>query len=264
MSSEAALRRPTSRLSASTDDLDALWADLAPVTVEEILGAWRGGDFSTGHVASTVLEQVRWHGKTFVSALDAKPLMCRGDDGELYSNLKAGGGGEASLWPVEFRGETTATMVYDRMPVFDHFKKVDDATLMGIMNGKLAGGLRRQRPLLLLAREGRPMKTTVAIVNEQGGDFAFEEVELDGPRADEVLVRIVATGPVPHRHHDEGLPARGDVPQRVRARGRGRRGGGRRRRQRHRRRRPRRAELPVLPHLREVQRRAGRLLRLDA
>lgn len=38
------------------------------------------------------------------------------------------------------------------------------------------------------------MKTTVAIVNEQGHDFTFEEVEIDGPRADEVLVRIVATG----------------------------------------------------------------------
>lgn len=38
------------------------------------------------------------------------------------------------------------------------------------------------------------MRTTVAIVNEQGQDFTFEEVEIDGPRADEVLVRIVATG----------------------------------------------------------------------
>jgi aryl-alcohol dehydrogenase len=38
------------------------------------------------------------------------------------------------------------------------------------------------------------MRTTVAIVNEQGGDFTFEEVDLEGPRADEVLVRIVATG----------------------------------------------------------------------
>jgi aryl-alcohol dehydrogenase len=38
------------------------------------------------------------------------------------------------------------------------------------------------------------MRTTVAVVNEQGGDFALEEVELEGPRADEVLVRIVATG----------------------------------------------------------------------
>ena len=38
------------------------------------------------------------------------------------------------------------------------------------------------------------MKTTVAIVNEQGGDFLIEEVDLDGPRDDEVLVRIVAAG----------------------------------------------------------------------
>ncbi|RNM13772.1 NAD(P)-dependent alcohol dehydrogenase [Nocardioides pocheonensis] len=38
------------------------------------------------------------------------------------------------------------------------------------------------------------MRTTVAVVNEQGGSFSVEEVDLEGPRADEVLVRIVATG----------------------------------------------------------------------
>jgi aryl-alcohol dehydrogenase len=38
------------------------------------------------------------------------------------------------------------------------------------------------------------MRTTVAIVNEQGGPFVLDQVDLDGPRADEVLVRIVATG----------------------------------------------------------------------
>ncbi len=27
-------------------------------------------------------------------------------------------------------------MVYDGQPIFDHFKRVDDTTLMGIMNGK--------------------------------------------------------------------------------------------------------------------------------
>jgi aryl-alcohol dehydrogenase len=37
-------------------------------------------------------------------------------------------------------------------------------------------------------------RTTVAVVNEQGGDFTLEELDLEGPRADEVLVRIVATG----------------------------------------------------------------------
>lgn len=38
------------------------------------------------------------------------------------------------------------------------------------------------------------MKTTAAIVHEQGQDFVLEEVDLDEPRADEVLVRMVATG----------------------------------------------------------------------
>lgn len=34
----------------------------------------------------------------------------------------------------------------------------------------------------------------MAVVNEQGADFSLEEIDLDAPRADEVLVRIVATG----------------------------------------------------------------------
>ncbi len=38
------------------------------------------------------------------------------------------------------------------------------------------------------------MKTTVAIVDQQGDNFSVEEVDLDGPRDDEILVRIVATG----------------------------------------------------------------------
>ncbi len=38
------------------------------------------------------------------------------------------------------------------------------------------------------------MRTTAAIVERQGADFALSELELDEPREDEVLVRMVATG----------------------------------------------------------------------
>ncbi|MFC5493786.1 NAD(P)-dependent alcohol dehydrogenase [Nocardioides caricicola] len=38
------------------------------------------------------------------------------------------------------------------------------------------------------------MRTTVAVVNGPGQDFLFEEVDVDGPRADEVVVRIIASG----------------------------------------------------------------------
>jgi aryl-alcohol dehydrogenase len=38
------------------------------------------------------------------------------------------------------------------------------------------------------------MRALAAVVNHKGGDFSFAEIELDAPRADEVLVRIVAVG----------------------------------------------------------------------
>lgn len=116
-------------------ELDSLWAALVTVRPEEILGEWKGGEFRTGHPLDGMLDEAGWYGKTFTSVHDAKPLMCRNEAGELYSNRELGQG-EASLWTVEFRGEPTATMVYDGRPVFDHFKRVDDATLMGIMNAK--------------------------------------------------------------------------------------------------------------------------------
>jgi len=38
------------------------------------------------------------------------------------------------------------------------------------------------------------MKVKAAVIFETGGDFQIEELELDEPRDDEVLVRVVASG----------------------------------------------------------------------
>ncbi|MGC9496541.1 DUF4334 domain-containing protein [Streptomyces sp. WG7] len=116
-------------------ELDAVWAALEVVRPEEILGEWKGGEFDTGHPLNGELAKAGWYGKTFTAVHDAKPLICRDPEGRLYSDRELGKG-EASLWTVEFRGESTATMVYDGRPVLDHFKRVDDSTLMGIMNAK--------------------------------------------------------------------------------------------------------------------------------
>ncbi|WP_434090393.1 DUF4334 domain-containing protein [Nocardia beijingensis] len=117
-------------------ELDALWAGLPVARAEDILGEWKGAAFPTRHPLCKALSASRWHGKTFHSVLDAKPLICRAEDGSLFSNIELGGGGEATLWNIEFRGEVTATMVYDKRPVFDHFKWLDENALMGIMNGR--------------------------------------------------------------------------------------------------------------------------------
>lgn len=116
-------------------ELDEFWAALPPVSLHDMLGEWSGGEFVTGHKMNGRLEQARWFGKTFTSATDVQPLVCLDTEGNKFSNVELGQG-EASLWLEEFRGEVTATMVYDGQPTHDHFKRVDDKAVMGIMNGK--------------------------------------------------------------------------------------------------------------------------------
>ncbi len=117
------------------EQLAELWEDCAPVRATDVLGDWAGSDFDTDHPVHGLLRTSRWHGKRFVSAREAHPLICRGEDGELFSNVELGKG-LASLWDVEFRGEVTAAMVYDGQPVVDNFKRVDADTLLGVMDGK--------------------------------------------------------------------------------------------------------------------------------
>lgn len=117
-----------------TDTLDAVFAALEPIDCVGMFGQWSGGDFKTGHKGSLALKAMKWHGKTFNSRLDVQPLMCVDEQGKLYSSQAMKG--EASLWMVEFRGKVSACMVYDGQPVFDHFRQVDDRTVMGIMDGK--------------------------------------------------------------------------------------------------------------------------------
>lgn len=126
----------TSRTGAITDDeLDAFWETLEPATIDFMIGEWKGGEFDTGHRANGFMQKLNWFGKTFHSASEAEPLVCLDAEGNKFSNTEAMNGA-ASLWLEEFRGEVTASMVYDGRPVHDHFKKVDATAVMGIMNGK--------------------------------------------------------------------------------------------------------------------------------
>lgn len=137
-----AARNTFDELKARTDviadaELDDFWATLEPTTIDFMIGEWKGGGFDTGHRLINSLESARWFGKSFTTPADVKPLICLDEDGNKFSNVELGKG-EATLWVEEFRGEQLATMVYDGQPLHDHFKRIDDDTVMGIMNGKHA------------------------------------------------------------------------------------------------------------------------------
>ncbi|GAA3570415.1 DUF4334 domain-containing protein [Microlunatus spumicola] len=156
-----ALRRHADRATAL-----ALFDALPAVAVEDLAGAWRGYEVRTGHPLDGLLERYGWWGKRFDSPEEAHPLVfedARGrfgvdPDGIPLALLVRSSGllhqrplalvarrlrrlrrtmrPKARLRMVEHRGVVTAAMVYDALPVLDHFRRVDPDTLLAVMDAR--------------------------------------------------------------------------------------------------------------------------------
>lgn len=141
---------------------------LAPVEVDFMLGDWVGRDFPTGHHLDGVLEVCHWQGKRFESEEQVHPLRFRFRNGAVKSvaphRVFPGLGllgpfpflaskpvgnifqwllpffatqqSAARLRAVNYRGTTSAAMLYDRLPIIDVFKKIDADTVLGAMDRK--------------------------------------------------------------------------------------------------------------------------------
>jgi hypothetical protein len=142
----------------------AVYDDLPAVGLEEMLGAWRGSGVPTGHPMDGLLEAYGWHGKRFDSPEAGHPLVFRGPRG-LYSanpalvpmglvsrfgprlrppavaavgrraiGLTRTRAPRSRLRMIEHRGVVTATMAYDALPICDHFRRLDDDAVLGVMD----------------------------------------------------------------------------------------------------------------------------------
>lgn len=164
----------------TTEEALALFDSLDPVPVERMIGRWAGSEIRTGHPLDGVLEASRWHGKEFRSAEEVFPLVHRGFGGRKFSVdpalmplglvmkapvlrnrlstfffllaeplVRARKSG-ARLRMTEYRGKSSATMVYDAKPIHDIFRRVDEDTVLGLMDLKGSP----QPYFFLLRREG--------------------------------------------------------------------------------------------------------------
>lgn len=150
----------------STEDSFALFDALETVTIEDMMGMWHGSGFQTGHTMDGALETFNWYGKKFEDADNVHPLVFKSFGKTLFkvnpslmpvrlATLIP----STSLWPlkylfllvrflfqtskskarvrrIEFRGQLTAAMIYDNLPIHDVFKKVNQNTLFGCMDYK--------------------------------------------------------------------------------------------------------------------------------
>ena len=131
------------------DELFDLYDELDAIAPSFLLGSWRGGELNTGTLLNGQLRRLAWHGKTFYSSDHVAALVHRfpwaspvGLAGILLSRRSRAPGGEgrfelrlgqARLEERSFRGVMSTAMAYDLFPVTDHFRKVDDDTVMGVM-----------------------------------------------------------------------------------------------------------------------------------
>jgi hypothetical protein len=56
-------------------------------------------------------------------------LLCRADDGSIYSYEKLG---VAQLREMAFNGKVSASLIYDQHPIMDYFRKVTNDIIIGL------------------------------------------------------------------------------------------------------------------------------------
>ena len=133
-----------------------------------MIGRWQGEGYSSNHPLDGLLEAYHWYGKHFESSEDVHPLIFSNLRGkltrinprsmgpalalvdrvpipksktvgkifQLMMPLLSTSKSRARLRMTEYRGKISATMIYDQLPINDVFRKLDDNTVLGIMDLK--------------------------------------------------------------------------------------------------------------------------------
>lgn len=143
---------------------------LPAVRNDEMIGSWAGSGLPTGHRLDGLLETLGWKGKRFEDQETVHPLVFADSRGEFLVDpawlparllphagvLTSGAVGRvaeslsrrgllrvattrrpgARLRRVEHRGMVSAAMVYDALPIIDHFRRLDEVTLLGLMDAR--------------------------------------------------------------------------------------------------------------------------------
>ncbi|MFH1455007.1 MAG: DUF4334 domain-containing protein [bacterium] len=121
----------------SYKELDEFFASLEPIKIDEMIGEWKIGYFFTDGIGSKWeifirnFPIIRPYSKKFLDQNNVKAWVYR------FFGIKFSiPGASAILRKVEFRNKVSTSMIYNYLPMIDNFRKVDDNTVMGIMETK--------------------------------------------------------------------------------------------------------------------------------
>ena len=148
----------------TTAEALAIFDAAPPVSIDEMIGEWRGAGVHTAHPMDGLLERYGWYGKAFIDAETVHPLLFatngatpvaldprlmmiewvwnrrlahRSIVAAVFSALRPllrTSRPRARLRMLSHRGVVSATMVYDHLPINDVFRRVDAGTRIGLMD----------------------------------------------------------------------------------------------------------------------------------
>jgi DNA modification methylase len=150
----------------NTEEALKLFDSLEPIDLDFAIGKWEGHPFHTNHPMDGWLEALNWYGKEFVSLEEVHPLLFLDNRGKIFkiapkqkamnlafrfppignraiqflfnmiNVLLKTEKSQARIRMVEYRHKISATMIYDNLPIHDVFRKIDENTLLGLMDFK--------------------------------------------------------------------------------------------------------------------------------
>ncbi len=140
--------------------------ELEAVDIDFMMGRWQGSGLHTNHPMDGLLEQFNWYGKAFINSEQVHPLLFLDNNNQIFKiapsptlmNLSARQNfpkvaamnwlfrlsqflfkteqSQARLRMMKYRGKVSATMIYDYLPIHDTFRKIDQDTVLGLMDFK--------------------------------------------------------------------------------------------------------------------------------
>lgn len=161
---QAAARFAALRSGATSVDAFDTFDRLPSVSPAAMRGRWTGHELVTGHPWDGKLIASGWVGKEFLDDDAVQPLLFGDGHGGAFPLdprwVPVGLVGQLSvrsvavmgrtigrlrplvrarrpvarLRTVDYRGLASAAMVYDHLPIIENFRRVDDDTLLGVMD----------------------------------------------------------------------------------------------------------------------------------
>ncbi|MGB7083982.1 MAG: DUF4334 domain-containing protein, partial [Phormidesmis sp.] len=150
----------------TTAEALTLFDQLASVDLDAMMGRWQGFGLHTDHPLDGWLEVANWYGKEFITPEHVHPLLFSDSAGQIFKAVPLPGmiaialrlpilkneaikplfntvspllkteKSQARLRLMEHRGKVSATMSYDHLPINDVFRKIDENTVLGLMDCK--------------------------------------------------------------------------------------------------------------------------------